>query len=262
MDQKRRKLIKRELLSLQMEEQKLRASAQSAKPLGLKKAIEEKIPKKTYDALESAFCTGFSLVFQKGRRLIELTYRKENLKEEHRLRDDAVQTQASRADLRQMHRRAKAAVGKNLAATTAEGMALGLAGVGLPDIVLFLSTVLKGVYETALHYGFEYESRNEQYLILKMMEASLKSGRAWLKADDQVDQLLQEDAFAVTEEVFQMQLKATASTFAMDMLVLKFVQGFPVVGLIGGAANPVYYQKVMKYVQRKYRKRYLIQQLQ
>ena len=32
-----------------------------------------------------------------------------------------------------------------------------------------------------------------------------------------------------------------------------------VVGLIGGAANPVYYRKVMRYVELKYRKRYLWQ---
>ena len=44
------------------------------------------------------------------------------------------------------------------------------------------------------------------------------------------------------------------------MLLLKFIQGVPVVGIIGGAANPVYYNKVMKYVQLKYRKRYLMRQ--
>ena len=43
------------------------------------------------------------------------------------------------------------------------------------------------------------------------------------------------------------------------MLLLKFIQGLPVVGLIGGAANPVYYRKVMRYVQLKYHKRYLLE---
>jgi hypothetical protein len=44
------------------------------------------------------------------------------------------------------------------------------------------------------------------------------------------------------------------------MLLLKFIQGLPVVGIVGGAANPVYYSKIMKYVQLKYRKRYLLKQ--
>ena len=38
---------------------------------------------------------------------------------------------------------------------------------------------------------------------------------------------------------------------------MKFVQGIPVVGVLGGAANPVYYRKILRYVQLKYRKRYL-----
>lgn len=46
----------------------------------------------------------------------------------------------------------------------------------------------------------------------------------------------------------------------MHMILLKFIQGLPVVGIIGGAANPIYYSKVMKYVQMKYRKRYLLKQ--
>lgn len=45
----------------------------------------------------------------------------------------------------------------------------------------------------------------------------------------------------------------------MDMLVLKFIQGLPLVGALGGAANPVYYRRVLNYVQLKYHKRYLYQ---
>ena len=38
----------------------------------------------------------------------------------------------------------------------------------------------------------------------------------------------------------------------------KWVGIAAVVGLIGGAANPVYYRKVMRYVQLKYHKRCLL----
>ena len=249
------------LLKIQTEEQKLRKKAETAKPADWKKALEQKIPEKVYTGLETAFCTGFSLVFKHGRKLIELTYKKENLKQEHILRDQAVQTEGSRRDFKQMQKNVRNAGLKNMAATTAEGMALGALGVGMPDVVLFLATLLKGVYETALHYGFEYETPEEQYLILRMMSASLKTGRAWLREDAKVEELLQADAIAVDPEILQEQIKKTASAFAMDMLVLKFIQGMPVVGFLGGAANPVYYRKVMDYVQRKYRKRYLLKQL-
>ena len=55
--------------------------------------------------------------------------------------------------------------------------------------------------------------------------------------------------------------RRTAKAFAVDMLLLKFIQGLPVVGVLGGAANPVYYRRIMKYVQLKYRKRYLIKKI-
>lgn len=258
---KHRALVRRELLKIQTQEQKLRKRAENAKTVNWKKPLEEKIPEKVYVGLEKAFCTGFSLVFRHGRKLIELTYKKENLQQEHILRDQAVQLEASRRDFKQMQKNVRKAGAKNMAATTAEGMALGVLGVGMPDVVLFLATLLKGIYETALHYGFEYETPGEQYLILKMMSAALKTGRAWIREDARVDELLREEALAVDPEVLKEQIQKTASVFAMDMLVLKFIQGMPVIGFLGGAANPVYYRKVMEYVQRKYRKRYLLKQL-
>ena len=33
--------------------------------------------------------------------------------------------------------------------------------------------LLKGIYETALLYGFDYNQLKERYLILKMMEVSI-----------------------------------------------------------------------------------------
>ena len=61
----------------------------------------------------------------------------------------------------------------------------------------------------------------------------------------------------IVEDVEQM-LERTADQLADTLLAAKFVQGLPVIGILGGAANPVYYQKIMRYVQLKYRKRYLL----
>ena len=141
---------------------------------------------------------------------------------------------------------------------TAEGICLGVLGIGMPDIVLFLTNLLKGIYETALNYGFDYESRTEQYIILCMMETALRTGEDWVVGNGRVDELLICDIAEPSQTDFDAQIKATASAFAMDMLILKFIQGIPVVGILGGAANPVYYHKVMQYVKLKYRKRYLL----
>ena len=97
-------------------------------------------------------------------------------------------------------------------------------------------------------------------LILKMMCTALSTGENWSAGDAEVEQMLEYESVEVTEAEFDRQIKRTAQVFAMDMLLLKFVQGLPVVGIVGGAANPVYYRKVMRYVEVKYRKRYLCRQ--
>lgn len=258
--QEKTNAVRKELLAVARKEQRLRQAAIHAKPTAWKSMMEDKIPEKVYTGLESAFCKGFSLVFKQGRGIIEKGYSKEELQAVHAVRDAAVQNRGGRKELRKMSWSAQQSDLVNLAVTTVEGVALGALGVGMPDIVLFLGTLLKGVYETALNYGFEYESRREQMLILKMLETSLSSGADWVRGNREVDEMIELETVDITEEIFEAQIRQTASTFAMDMLLLKFIQGLPVVGILGGAANPVYYNKIMKYVQLKYKKRYLLKQ--
>ena len=257
---KRTKALEKELKLAQKQEQKLQKEALKAKPAAWKTKLESLVPQKIYFGLESTFAKAFSMVFSQGRGIIEKTYKKENLQTNYAIRDYAVRLKGRRKELKQMHKGAKRADGLNILLTTAEGVALGALGVGMPDIVLFLSTLLKGIYETALNYGFDYESRKEQYLILKMMACALTAGPAWEEENGEIDELMQEMNLVVEEDALNTQIRQTASVFAMDMLLLKFIQGLPVVGILGGAANPVYYRKVMDYVQLKYKKRYLLLQ--
>lgn len=259
--QKRRDAaLAKELLAVEKQEKKMEQTALKAKPATWKKELESRIPEKVYTGLESAFGKGFGVVFDQGRVVIEKSYNKENLRTDHAIRDFAVKLKGGRKELKQMNKSAQKAGLVNMAVTTVEGVGLGALGVGMPDIVLFLGNLLKGVYETALNYGFDYESRQEQLLILKMMQTALSSGESWVQRNTEVEEMLELETVGITDEMFNQQVKDTASAFAMDMLLLKFIQGLPVVGIIGGAANPVYYSKVMKYVQLKYRKRYLLKQ--
>lgn len=252
--------LTKELAAVAKQEDKLLRAAQKAKPLQWKKDLESKLPAHVASGLESAFCKGFSGVFRQGKTVIEKGYDKESLKADYDIRNFAVQRKGGRKELRQMHKSAKKSDFLNLAVTTAEGIGLGALGIGMPDIVLFLGTLLKGIYETALHYGYDYDTRQEQLLILKMMETALCHGEDWVRRNEEVDQMLILETVDITQEDFRQQLEKTASVFAMDMLLLKFVQGLPLIGILGGAANPVYYRKVLQYVQLKYRKRYLLQQ--
>ena len=246
---------------MERQEARLRASCIRKQPPAWKAQLEQKVPPNVHTGLRSAFCKGFTLVFEQGRGLIEKTYHKEDLQSQQKLRDDLFQLSGRRKDLRQMRRSAGRADLKNMAMTAAEGVGLGLLGIGLPDVVLFLGTLLRGVYGTAIHYGFGYESRMEQLLILKMLEASLTVGPDFLLLDAEVNRLLELEPVAVSEEEWNLQAESTANAFAVEMLLLKFIQGLPLVGVLGGAANPIYYRKIMKYAQLKYRRRYLLTQM-
>ena len=261
LNQKRRDAaLDKELLAVEKQEKKMQQTALKAKPAAWEKELESRIPEKVYAGLESTFCKGFGVVFDQGRAIIEKGYNKEDLQADHAIRDFAVKMKGGRKELKQMHKSAKQSNLVNMAVTTVEGIGLGVLGVGMPDIVLFLGTLLKGVYETALNYGFDYESRQEQLLILKMMQTALSNGESWVQRNAEVEEMLKLETVDITDDIVKQQVNDTASAFAMDMLLLKFIQGLPVVGIIGGAANPVYYSKVMKYIQLKYLKRYLLKQ--
>lgn len=261
MDAKQKKFIQKELLRVERQEQSLRRTALRAKPSAWKAALEQKVPEKIHSGLESGFRKGFAIVFTNGRPIIEKSYRKEELKANHAIHDYAMQMKGGRKEWRYLRREAKQADWLNLAVTTAEGVGLGALGIGLPDIVLFLGMLLRGIYETALHYGFDYENRWEQLLILKMMAAAMSTGEDWERRHSELDALLKEEPQEVAEQLFADQINQTASVFAVELLSLKFIQGLPVVGIVGGAANPVYYARVLKYVRCQYEKRYLQKQL-
>lgn len=249
--------LERELQIVKYKEKRLAEGAVKTRPAAWKTELEKKIPKKIAEGLESAFAKGFSLVFKQGRAVIEKSYDKNGLREDHAVFDFAFRTKCGRKELHDVKKGAERANLINMTVTTMEGIGLGALGVGMPDIVLFIGMLLRGIYETSLRYGYDYESRYEQLLILKMMAAALSSGDEFTVRHKEIDLLVGALGSDISEEELEAQIKDTASVFAVDMLLLKFIQGLPVVGMIGGAANPIYYGKIMRYVQMQYQKRFL-----
>ena len=200
-------------------------------------------------------------MFDKGGSVIEKSYSKESILEDYAVKNFSVQIKQNRKELKRMRRSAKRSDARNVLVTTAEGVGLGILGIGLPDIVLFTGLILRGVYETALHYGIDYEKDFEKYIILRMMEGSLAKGSNWTEISNDINRLFESIPERDWGEAVKEQMEKTAKAFAMDMLVLKFIQGLPVVGIIGGMTNPIYYKKIMDYVSLKYYRRYIVGEL-
>lgn len=246
----------KELKYIAKQERKLQKQAMASDKTW-KKAIESLIPEKIYINLRAAFATAFNIIFDKGVDVIEKTYSKERLLKDFESRDTAVDDIQTRRELRKFRSNVSSSNRWKSIITTAEGVGLGVLGIGLPDIVLFLGFILQSIYEVALKYGYDYNKPEERLLILKMMSAAIAKQGKWLEADLEVEDMLRNPTCPDIDAV-ETQIGITADDFALDMLVLKFIQGLPVVGVVGGLSNPVYYNKIMEYVRLKYHKRYLL----
>ena len=223
----------------------------------LQQKLEEKIPEKLEETLNTAFIKAFDLVFEKGTGLIEKTYNKDQQKTDYQVREYAAGLKESRKTVKAFGRQSQGTRMKNLMISGVEGVGLGLLGIGLPDIPLFTAVILKSVYEIALSYGFEYESEKEQWFILKMIETALKKGEELERNNSLLNAWIDQNGIGETVKGRKEQSKETAAALAEALLYMKFLQGIPVVGVAGGAADTVYLKKIADYAELKYKRRFL-----
>lgn len=254
------KAIEKEWLRVLEQEEKLLRMAEKKKEGKLEELagkLEEKIPPKLTITLKEAFYKAFLLIFEKGTDVIEKTFKGEDLELEFRVNDFRIDQKANRKAMRKLEKAGKQSSLLNSCATTAEGIGLGALGIGMPDIPLFLGMLLKGIYETAASYGFAYRKEEEQVFILRMIAAGLAQPDMVREKDAAVEEWV--SSIKKKNAVWQMdaEIRAASAALAEVMLAAKFLQGIPVVGVIGGMSNPVIYRKILKYVSLKYKKRYL-----
>ena len=70
-----------------------------------------------------------------------------------------------------------------------------LLGIGLPDIPVFVGVLLKSVYEVALNFGYSYDTPEEKYFILKMVETALSYGDDLAQGDQQLNEFIEQSAW-------------------------------------------------------------------
>lgn len=251
--------IEKELDSIARKEARLEKQVMQYQTVKWKEALEQKISPRVYANLHSTFCKAFELLFEKGTSFIEKTYAKDEMVLDFQVHDYAVELKGGKKELRQLKSDISRGNLVNMAVSTVEGIGLGVLGIGLPDIVLFLSMILKGTYETAVQYGFSYDTPQEKLFILKLLETSMSKGTQWTMCNAAVDSYFIPNQSIVVSNKLPEQIHQTADAFAVDMLLAKFIQGIPIAGILGGISNPVYYRRILSYVQLKYQKRYLLQ---
>ena len=106
--QKRLIALEKELRAASLREKKYvkEMRERGVAPGGWKQKLESRIPERVRTGLESAFTKAFSLVFTRGRGVIELGYNKESILEDHAILDFAFRTKCGRRELREIGRSA------------------------------------------------------------------------------------------------------------------------------------------------------------
>ena len=221
--------------------------------------LEKVIPSGLQSKLDSAFMKGFELVFEKGKTIIEKTYDKKTYETDYEVNEYATTIKKDRKSIRKFTAKAKTTSAKNLLISGVEGIVLGAVGVGIPDIPVFIGVLLKSIYEIALSYGFEYESEEERNFILQLIYTAMYYGNDFEELDAKMNKLIFKlnQGEAVSIKIDE-QIKCAAKTLSSELLYMKFLQGIPIAGIIGGISDVTCLQTITEYAIIKYQKRFLI----
>lgn len=225
----------------------------------LNQMLEKKIPAGLQNTLDKAFFKAFQMVFEKGTGVIEKTYNKEEMKKAYLVNEYAAKVHGNKKTLKVFSGKAKGAGAGNLLMSGAAGVGLGILGIGLPDIALFTGLMLKGIYEIALNYGFDYEDEEEKKFILLLIRGALSYGNELKSINEELNFYMDYGAYTKVRSV-DGSIHAAAGCLSKELLYMKFLQGIPVVGAVGGAYDAIYMKQVMEYAELKYRRRFYLRQ--
>ena len=248
--------IQREWDNLKKKEQNFSEKRASKKETALNSFLAEKVPEKLQNTLDKAFEKAFNLIFEKGTGIIEKTYNKEKLQKEHKINLYADEVYGDRKSLHKFSQKANRAGNINILLSGVSGIGMGILGVGIPDIPVFTTMILKSIYEIALDYGFEYESEEEKYFILLIIDGAVSYGNHYDNVNKKVDEFINCPQLPADYNRSE-QIAETSGMLSKELLYMKFLQGIPVVGAVGGAYDIAYMKQISEYARMKYKKRFL-----
>ena len=116
--------------------------------------------------------------------------------------------------------------------------------------------ILKSVYEIAVNYGFSYEEEEEQVFLLKVIGAAVSDRETCMKINGELDEWIAgERRFSETAEE---QADICAEALSRRLLYMKFIQGIPLAGALGGMSDAVCLKEILAFADLKYQKRFLL----
>ncbi len=220
--------------------------------------LAAKVPAKLRSTLNAAFAKAFELIYKKGTPLIDKTYNKQSAEEQYQINRFAYELRQNKKSLRAFSKKSNTSNAINLLVSGVEGIGLGLIGCGIPDIPLLTAVILRSLYEISTNYGYDYTKPEEQIYQLLIIQGAMSYGDDLQKCLNQLDTYA-ELVIIPSEDTVKEQIKASASALADEMLFLKFVQGIPIVGVVGGISDTVFLHRIQRFAKLNYQYRLLKQ---
>lgn len=218
--------------------------------------LAEKVPDKLQQTLNTAFSKSFTFVFDKGTGVIEKSYNREEIEHMHKVNAYSFSMKKDRKRAKVFEKQASKAEAANVVISGVKGVGLGFLGIGLPDIPVFIGMVLKGIYEIALQYGYDYDSEEERYFILSIISTALSSGTEITTDNEKINKFII-NPILPEDYSRDVQINKACNVLSTELLCMKFVQGLPVVGVIGGVSDAVFVKKILDFAKIKYKRRFL-----
>ena len=247
----------KEMAAVLRKERRFLESRENRKESFVNRKLAEVVPAKLQGTLDSAFAKAFGLIFEKGTKVIEKTYSRKNLEIDFYENQYMNAVLENKKTLRAFSKKAKGAGTKNLLLSGTAGVGMGILGIGIPDIPVFTAILLKSVYEIALDYGFDYDSEKERAFILWVIETAVSCGEKTAETNGKIEKFIKTGELPEdynSEEA----IKSAAATLSKELLYMKFVQGIPIIGAVGGFYDAVYMKRINEFANIKYRKRMLL----
>lgn len=252
--------LEKEIEKLRRSERRYLKKQLNKEPTKLDLLLKDKVPAKLESTLDKASSKAFHLVFSKGSAIISKTFSIDKLIYEFETDSLELEVLGGKREMRKFKRRASASGTTHTVVSAVAGVTLGFFGATVPDLVLFITLLLRNIYQISMKYGYSFDSDEERKFILRVITAAMSEGDDLKQANKEVNRLIRE-GLSSDQSSLDERIEEAAVALAHALLLMKFLQKIPVVGVIGGASDFVYMERISDYAVLKYQRRFLVDQL-
>lgn len=146
----------------------------------------------------------------------------------------------------------------NQSISSLEGAVLGVLGIGMPDIPVFIGMILKTIYEICLQYSFHYDNDKERAYILYVLCTAVtkkEEKKKYAKLTDELGKNIDENTdFSVDLDE---KIKEASKCLCSSIIATKMLQGITFVGIFSSICNFSIIGNISNIAKIKYKKRFL-----